>query len=94
MTALVEIPPHDPGTPPHRHSGPVYGYLLEGELLFELEGDPPPQVDVVEQPGVDRWRLIRPDGYVGWVGTPEEFPSWAERYFRWRASPKPLGARR
>ena len=56
--------------------------------------DPPPQVDVVEQPGVDRWRLIRPDGYVGWVGTPEEFPSWAERYFRWRASPKPLGARR
>ena len=31
---------------------------------------------------------------LGWVGTPEEFPSWAERYFRWRASPKPLGARR
>jgi len=31
---------------------------------------------------------------VGWVGTPEEFPSWAERHFRSRASPKPLGARR
>ena len=58
--------------------------------------DSPPQVDVAEQPdrGVDRWSLIRPDGYVGWVGTPEEVPSWAERYFRWRASPKPLGARR
>ena len=56
--------------------------------------DSPPQVDVVEQPAVDRWRLIRPDGYVGWVGTPEQFPSWAERYFRWHASPKPLGAKR
>jgi 2-polyprenyl-6-methoxyphenol hydroxylase-like FAD-dependent oxidoreductase len=54
------------------------------------------QVDVAQQPdrAVDRWSLIRPDGYVGWVGTPEQFPSWAERYFRWRASPKPLGARR
>jgi len=41
MTVLVEIPTHDPGTPPHRHSGPVYGYLLEGEMIFELEGDPP-----------------------------------------------------
>lgn len=41
MTILVEIPPHDPGTPPHRHSGPVYGYMLEGEMLYELEGDPP-----------------------------------------------------
>jgi quercetin dioxygenase-like cupin family protein len=41
MTVLVEIPPRDPGTPPHRHSGPVYGYVLEGEMLYELEGDPP-----------------------------------------------------
>lgn len=40
-TVLVEIPPQDPGTPPHRHSGPVYGYMLEGEMIFELEGDPP-----------------------------------------------------
>lgn len=38
--ATVEVPPGDPGTPPHRHSGPVFGYLLEGELIFELEGDP------------------------------------------------------
>lgn len=34
MTATVDLPPGDPGTPPHRHSGPVFGYLLEGELLF------------------------------------------------------------
>ena len=40
MTAIIELPPGDPGTPPHRHSGPVFGYLLEGELLFELEGEP------------------------------------------------------
>ncbi|MFB4299662.1 cupin domain-containing protein [Actinomadura sp. NTSP31] len=40
MTATLELPPGDPGTPPHRHSGPVFGYVLEGELLFELEGEP------------------------------------------------------
>jgi quercetin dioxygenase-like cupin family protein len=40
MTAMIEIPPGDPGTPPHRHSGPVFGYLLEGEMIFELEGEP------------------------------------------------------
>lgn len=40
MTATVEVPPGDPGTPPHRHSGPVFGYVLEGEIVFELEGEP------------------------------------------------------
>ncbi len=39
-TVLVEFPPGDPGTPPHRHSGPAFGYMLEGEMLFELEGEP------------------------------------------------------
>jgi quercetin dioxygenase-like cupin family protein len=39
MTATVELPPGDPGTPPHRHSGPVFGYMLEGEMMFELEGE-------------------------------------------------------
>jgi hypothetical protein len=28
MTATVELPPGDPGAPPHRHSGPVFGYML------------------------------------------------------------------
>jgi quercetin dioxygenase-like cupin family protein len=41
MTATVEIPPGDAGSPPHRHSGPVFGYMLEGEMLFELEGAEP-----------------------------------------------------
>ncbi|GII59324.1 hypothetical protein Pth03_77130 [Planotetraspora thailandica] len=40
MIALIDLPPGDPGSPPHRHSGPVYGYMLEGEMIFELEGEP------------------------------------------------------
>jgi quercetin dioxygenase-like cupin family protein len=40
MTVLIELPPGTPGTPPHRHSGPVFGYMLEGEMIFELEGEP------------------------------------------------------
>lgn len=39
-TLLVEIPPGGRGLPPHRHSGPVFGYMLEGEMKFELEGEP------------------------------------------------------
>jgi quercetin dioxygenase-like cupin family protein len=40
MTIVVEHPPGHPGTPPHRHSGPCFGYVLEGEMVFELEGEP------------------------------------------------------
>ncbi|GAA2061345.1 cupin domain-containing protein [Streptomyces albiaxialis] len=40
MTMTFELPPGDPGTPPHRHTGPVFGYMLEGEMIFELEGEP------------------------------------------------------
>jgi quercetin dioxygenase-like cupin family protein len=40
MTVVVEYPPGDPGAPPHRHPGPAFGYVLEGEMLFELEGEP------------------------------------------------------
>ena len=41
MIATVTIPPGDPGSGPHRHSGPVFGYVMEGEILFELEGERP-----------------------------------------------------
>jgi quercetin dioxygenase-like cupin family protein len=51
MTVLVELPPGDPGTPPHRHSGPVFGYMLEGEMIFELEGEP----ERVVRPGEAFW---------------------------------------
>lgn len=40
MTVLIEFPPGDPGTPPHRHSGPAFGYMLEGDMRFELEAEP------------------------------------------------------
>nr|WP_238356887.1 cupin domain-containing protein [Kribbella italica] len=56
MTATIEVPPGGPGTPPHRHSGPVFGYLLEGELLFELEGEDPRVITAGEafwEPGGD-----------------------------------------
>jgi quercetin dioxygenase-like cupin family protein len=33
----VDLPAGDPGSPPHRHSGPVFGYVVEGELLFHFE---------------------------------------------------------
>ncbi|MBN6058454.1 cupin domain-containing protein [Nonomuraea sp. RK-328] len=40
MTVVIEYPPGAPGTPPHRHSGPAFGFVLEGEMLLELEGEP------------------------------------------------------
>lgn len=36
MTIVVEWPPATPATPPHRHSGPAFGYVLEGAVRFEL----------------------------------------------------------
>jgi quercetin dioxygenase-like cupin family protein len=44
MTQLVELPPADAGPAPHRHSGPVFGYVLEGKILFELEGQAPREI--------------------------------------------------
>ncbi|WP_327000010.1 cupin domain-containing protein [Dactylosporangium sp. NBC_01737] len=40
MTIVVEFPPGDPGTPPHRHTGPAFGYVMDGEMVFEIEGEP------------------------------------------------------
>lgn len=57
LTVLVEIPPQHPGNPPHRHPGAVYGYLIEGEMLFEMEGDAPRIISAGEafsEPGGDR----------------------------------------
>ncbi|MEU8817299.1 cupin domain-containing protein [Actinoplanes sp. NPDC048796] len=39
-TIIIEYPPGSPGTAPHRHPGPAFGYVLEGEMVFELEGEP------------------------------------------------------
>jgi hypothetical protein len=68
------------------HSGRLYPALRGGR--FVLLGDVadalprPEQVDAAapEHP-MDRLVLVRPDGYVGWVGSVEEWPGWAASYF-------------
>jgi quercetin dioxygenase-like cupin family protein len=40
MTILVTLPPGSEGAPPHRHTGPAFGYVLKGEVIFEVEGEP------------------------------------------------------
>jgi flavin-dependent dehydrogenase len=37
--------------------------------------------------------LVRPDGYIGWIGTPEQFPRWAREYFSPAPHPAPQSAR-
>lgn len=42
MTVLINHPPGAPGYPPHRlPGGPGFGYVIVGEMLFELEGEAP-----------------------------------------------------
>ncbi len=57
MTVVIEYPPGSAGAPPHRHpGGPAFGYVLEGEVLFELEGEPPRVIRAGEafwEPGGD-----------------------------------------
>jgi quercetin dioxygenase-like cupin family protein len=56
MTQMVELPPADQGLGPHRHSGPVFGYVLAGRMLFELEGQEPVEIGAGEafwEPGGD-----------------------------------------
>ena len=55
-TIRVTLSPGDSGAPPHRHPGPLFGYVTEGEILFELEGEPPRVLktgDAVFEPGGD-----------------------------------------
>jgi quercetin dioxygenase-like cupin family protein len=42
LTVLINHPPGSPGYPPHRlPGGPGFGYMIDGEMLFELEGEAP-----------------------------------------------------
>jgi quercetin dioxygenase-like cupin family protein len=42
MTVLITHPPGSPGYPPHRvPGGPAFGYMISGEMVFELEGEAP-----------------------------------------------------
>src|SRR6187200_1068493 len=57
MTVVIDYPPGSAGAPPHKHpSGPAFGYMLEGEMLFELEGEAPRVIKAGEafwEPGGD-----------------------------------------
>ncbi|WP_410661660.1 cupin domain-containing protein [Amycolatopsis sp. lyj-112] len=39
MTILITLPPGCEGAPPHRHTGPAFGYVVKGAIVFELEGE-------------------------------------------------------
>jgi quercetin dioxygenase-like cupin family protein len=42
MTVRINHPPGAPGYQPHRlPGGPGFGYMIDGEMLFELEGEAP-----------------------------------------------------
>ncbi len=70
----------------------LYDALRGGRFVLLGSGpaalDPPPQVEVADRRDQvsDRWTLVRPDGYVGWAGAPDEFPAWADRFFGRRIS--------
>jgi quercetin dioxygenase-like cupin family protein len=57
MTSIIEWPAGSKGALPHRHpGGPAFGYVLEGEMVFELEGEAPRVVKAGEafwEPGGD-----------------------------------------
>src|ERR1700742_3698925 len=42
MSVLINHPPGAPGYAPHRlPGGPGFGFMIDGEMLFELEGEAP-----------------------------------------------------
>ncbi|OBK13628.1 cupin domain-containing protein [Mycobacterium asiaticum] len=42
LTVLIKHAPGAPGYPPHRlPGGPGFGFMIDGEMLFELEGEAP-----------------------------------------------------
>jgi quercetin dioxygenase-like cupin family protein len=56
MVVQVTLPPGSEGSPPHRHTGPAFGYVIKGEMIFELEGEPQRVVKTGEtfwEPGGD-----------------------------------------
>jgi hypothetical protein len=67
-------------------SGRLYPALRGGRFVLLGTGADqlprPEQVDAAtpESP-MDRLVLIRPDGYVGWVGSAQAWPGWAAGYF-------------
>ena len=64
MTVVIDYPAGQCGRPAAPASaGPAFGYMLEGEMLFELEGEPPRVIRAGEtfwEPGGDV--IHYPDG--------------------------------
>jgi quercetin dioxygenase-like cupin family protein len=57
----IELEPGSAGSPTHLHPGPVFGYVLEGELLFQCQGTQKTiykQGDVFWEPGIDLPHLL------------------------------------
>jgi quercetin dioxygenase-like cupin family protein len=62
---LIELPPGDAGAPPHRHPGPVFGFILEGDLRFQLEDENERVIgagDAFWEPGGDVLHLTAANG--------------------------------
>src|ERR1700747_86705 len=57
MTVVIDYPPGSAGAPPHKHpGGPAFGYMREGKMFFDLEGEPPRVIRAGEafwEPGGD-----------------------------------------
>src|SRR5262249_11744560 len=56
VAVTIELEPGSPGAPAHRHPGPVFGWVVRGEVVFELEGEPERVVrtgDAFWEPGGD-----------------------------------------
>lgn len=57
----IELDPGSAGAKAHLHPGPVFGYVLEGELLFQCQGTKKTvyqEGDVFWEPGIDLPHLL------------------------------------
>lgn len=64
---ILTVPPRTPSSPPraftaHQHSGPVFAYILEGNIENQVEPDPPKTYaagDVFFEPTMHVHRMLR-----------------------------------
>jgi hypothetical protein len=63
---ILNIPPHDPAStrpfPKHQHTGPIFGYILEGNIETQVDPDPPKTYatgDVFYEPTMHVHRMLR-----------------------------------
>jgi len=64
---ILNIPPHNPSSPPraffkHQHTGPIFGYILEGTIETQVDPDAPKTCatgDVFYEPTMHVHRMLR-----------------------------------